>query len=504
MPRRYILPFAILVASTFLPDASAERIVIIHTNDTHSQIDPDYDNLGGVIRRKVLIDSIRTAEHNTLLIDAGDVVQGTVYFNLYGGEVEGKVMNALGYDYAILGNHEFDNGMDALAGYLSGINAKFISTNYDAAGTPVAPYLAPYSIVDIAGKRIGLIGINVDPDGIIDAARCEGIKFLDLYKAANSTAWHLKHNDKVDYVVAITHIGYSYDDMPDDIELVENGANIDIVIGGHSHTRVTPGTNESSRYDTERQPVLIAQTGSSGKYLGVITIDTDRNQVKSDLIRVDKRLDSKADPDLTALIAPYRHGVDSVKRIIIGKSRIESDRYGDVLLNFVSDFVASRGRELVDDGRIDFAIANRGGIRNGISKGNITQGNIIEMLPFANHVKVLDISGHDLLDMLQINIEKKRVGFSDEVRVLTNPDGTQLVAAMIDGSPVDPDATYRIATIDYLANGGDYMTPLKKGKAVGMSDKLLWEDMIDYIKTLKNKTITAPATPRITTNKEIR
>ncbi|MBD5213662.1 MAG: bifunctional metallophosphatase/5'-nucleotidase [Bacteroidales bacterium] len=491
-----------LGASALTVDAG--RIVIIHTNDTHSQIDPNSDNLGGVARRKVLIDSIRCAEPNVLLVDAGDAVQGTVYFNLFKGEVEGKVMNELGYDYAILGNHEFDNGVEALADYLSNINAQFISTNYDVDGTPLAQYITPYSVVDIAGKRIGLIGINVDPVGIIDPERCEGVNFLDVFKAANSTAWHLKHNDKVDYVVALTHIGYSYENMVDDLDLVEQGANIDVIIGGHSHTRLQPGSNDGTRYDSERHPVLITQTGSSGLYLGVVTIDTDNSSVSAELIPVDKRLDADIDHDFAEMLKPYRHGVDSVKSIVIGKSRIVSDRYGDVLLNFVSDFVADRGRQLVDDGKIDFAVANRGGIRNGIAKGNVTQGTVMEMFPFANHVQVLEISGRDLLDMLEVNVEKKRVGFSEGLRVLVNADETQLVAATLNGKPIDPDHIYRIATIDYLANGGDYMTPLKRGKSVAISERLIWEDMVEYIKSLKNKTITAPTTPRISIDKEIR
>lgn len=504
MKRYYLSTLFALTLATSAFDADAERIVIIHTNDTHSQIDPYIDNMGGVARRKVLIDSIRSAEPNVLVVDAGDVVQGTVYFNIFGGEVEGKVMNALGYDYAILGNHEFDNGMEALGRYLQGVDAQFISTNYDVTGTPLEPYIIPYSIVEIAGKKLGLIGINVNPDGIIDPARCEGVRFLDIYKAANSTAWHLKHNDKVDYVVALTHIGYSYEDMDDDLDLVEQGANIDVVIGGHSHTYLKPGSNNGTRYDSERQPVLITQTGSSGLYLGVVTIDTDSGAVTADMIPVTRRLDSRIDPEFVAMLAPYRHSVDSVKRIVIGKSRIESDRYGDVLLNFVSDFVADRGRKMMADGRIDFAIANRGGIRNGISKGAVTQGTVMEMFPFANHVQVLEISGHDLLDMLQINVEKKRVGFSEELSVLVNADESQLVAATINGKPIDPDHIYRIATIDYLANGGDYMTPLKRGTSVARSDRLIWEDMVDYISGLKKKTITAPAKPRISVDKEIR
>ena len=129
-----ILPIAMLglLAS---PAASAEKLVILHTNDTHSMIDPDVDDLGGVVRRKVVIDSVRAAEDNVLLVDAGDFVQGTLYFNLYRGEVEQKMMNELGYDIRILGNHEFDNGIDSIAATWALSNAEKIATNYDLSGT---------------------------------------------------------------------------------------------------------------------------------------------------------------------------------------------------------------------------------------------------------------------------------------------------------------------------------------------------------------------------------
>lgn len=501
MKKHILLPLLTLTFSGGLMPLSAERIVIIHTNDTHSQIDPDDSDLGGVVRRKVLIDSIRAAEPYTLLVDAGDAVQGTVFFNLYGGEVEAKVLNNLGYDYAILGNHEFDNGMDALGKYLSNVNAQFISTNYDVAGTPLEPFITPYKIVEIGGKRLGLIGINVEPDGIIDPSRSVGVTYLDMFKAANSTAWHLKHNDKVDYVVALTHIGYDYEDLPDDLDLVENSSNIDAIIGGHSHTRIYPGSSQAKSEDADDETVLIAQTGNSGQYIGTVTIDTDSGSITSGLIKVDSRLDRRESAgiaELEEILAPYRHGVDSVKSIVIGKSRIQAERGDDVLLNFVSDFVAARGRQLVSDGRVDFAIANRGGIRNGLSKGTLTQGDIIEMLPFANYVQVVELSGKDLLELIEINAEKKRVGFSDALRVVIDPKSDEIVSATVGGVPVDPGRIYRIATIDYLTNGGDYMKPLKNGTVVASSDRLMWEDMIDYVKTLKKKTASAPATSRIT------
>ncbi|MDE6085656.1 MAG: metallophosphoesterase, partial [Muribaculaceae bacterium] len=186
--------------------SKADNIVIMHTNDTHSQIDPAADGKGGVARRKVLIDSIRAAEPHTLLVDAGDAVQGSNYFTLYGGEVEALMLNELGYEYAILGNHEFDNGMESLGKYISSVNAPYIATNYIVTGTPLEGKLTRYKIVPIAGKRIGLIGINIDPKGMIADEKSVGVVYQDPCKAANATAWHLKNNEGVDYVIAITHI----------------------------------------------------------------------------------------------------------------------------------------------------------------------------------------------------------------------------------------------------------------------------------------------------------
>ena len=155
--RGWLMGLVGIAAGVMIAQASDNRLVILHTNDTHSIIDPYYENdLGGVARRKALIDSVRSVEPNVLLVDAGDVLQGSLYFTLFGGEVEQNVMNRLGYDIQILGNHEFDNGMEALKKYLSGLKADRITSNYDLAATDLKDLFSPYTTRTVAGKKIGL------------------------------------------------------------------------------------------------------------------------------------------------------------------------------------------------------------------------------------------------------------------------------------------------------------------------------------------------------------
>ena len=146
---------------------TAENLVLLHTNDTHSLIDPDEAGRGGVLQRKAIIDSVRKAEKNVILIDAGDVVQGTLYFKFFKGDVEFPLMNMMGYDIQILGNHEFDNGMEQLAPYYKSLNADKLSANYDLSDTPLSGLLQPFVIKKIGGKKIGFFGINTDPASLI-------------------------------------------------------------------------------------------------------------------------------------------------------------------------------------------------------------------------------------------------------------------------------------------------------------------------------------------------
>lgn len=498
-----LLPMAILAGLTVAPNVFAEKLVILHTNDTHSQIDPaENDNLGGILRRKVVVDSVRAAEKNFLLIDAGDVVQGSLYFNLKGGEVEQRMMNELGYDMRILGNHEFDNGVDSLAYMLKDSKAENLSTNYDFTDTKLAKIFKPYSIRKFGDKRIGFIAINLDPKGIIDDENSKGIIFKDAVKAANSSAWWLKNVEKVDGVVALTHIGYTPSVEPGDSTLAASTENIDLIIGGHSHTLLDPSNPKASQPTRVKnlagKDVLIAQVGKSGKYVGKIELDLDDMSAVESLIRIDSRLDSRIDAETAKILEPYRHGVDSLNAVKVARSAIELKQTGMPLLNFATDFIYERGSELAEN--VDFAMLNKGGIRRDLPKGNITEGQIITTFPFNNRLVVMDIKGKDLRAAFDVMARVGGNGVSRQIEAtFVGGDNPHAVDILLNGKPLEDDKTYRVATIDYMANGGDYMITLKNHVEVAKSEQVVYKDLLQYLrgKKMKGKTINPSSTRRM-------
>lgn len=486
---------AVMLAGMYSQQAYAEKLVMLHTNDTHSQIDPTDKNLGGVLRRKVLIDSVRAAQPNTLLIDAGDAVQGTMFFNLYRGEVEHKVMNMLGYDIAILGNHDFDNGVDELAENLRHNHATWLTTNYDLDGSALDGLFKPYTIKKFGDHTVGFIGINLEPKGMISEGNYDGVVYLDAIKAANATAWHLKHNEKADYVVAVTHIGYDSPVLPNDLELAAASEDIDIIIGGHSHTVINPGSGAELVTNAAGRPVLVVQAGKSGALMGEITLDLDDGETDYRLLSVDSRLDSRTDRELDAILEPYRHGVDSLMNIKIGRSAGNYGNRSPELINFVSDFILDQGRRMTPD--IDLAIMNKGSLRRDMPKGDVTKGVILMMQPFANRIVTLEVKGSDLKEAFDVMATRGGDGVSRGVDIAFDPATGQCTDITINGRPLDPDATYRVATIDYLANGGDYMEPLTRGNRLSESKGVVHDDLIDYIVSLKNKKINPSSTLRM-------
>lgn len=490
-------------AGTVLTGSADNRLVIMHSNDTHSQIDPGDDGLGGVARRKTLIDSIRKAEPYTLLVDAGDVVQGTLFFTLYGGEVENRLADALGYDLRILGNHEFDNGSEALAEKIAPTKSVWLATNYDMRGTELGKKFVPYTVREAGGRRIGFMGLNLDPKGMISEGNYNGVRYLDLYKAADATAWHLRHNEGCDLVIAMTHIGYEPTQSgTSDTQLAQRSENIDIIIGGHSHTVVDPERHNLPYRiaNANGDSVLVTQTGKAGRNLGVITIDLDNLGTDYRLIPVTSRLDAVAQPEIEAIIAPYRHGVDSLMTVPIARTSRELAQDDPALLNFVADYIRLRGDQLIagNGPRVDFGITNKGGIRRGLPKGKVSEGMIVNMLPFNNRVEVLEISGADLARNFDIMAEQGGNGLSREVSAVYDPKTSRCTEILINGQPLDPGRTYRVATIDYLANGGDYMEPLTRGRKIASSPTILSKDVIRWLRTdFKGKKINPQPTSRM-------
>lgn len=482
-------------------DAEPNTLVILHTNDTHSQIEPDSKDIGGVMRRKAVIDSIRAAEKNVLLVDAGDAVQGTLYFYLYGGEVEQEIMNILGVEERILGNHEFDNGIDSLAAMLRLSDAEKLSSNYDLDETPLAGMFRPYSIKEYGGKKIGLIGINLDPEGIITKGNYDGLKFEPIIATANLMAEKLKKEEGVDAVIAISHIGYNPSPLVGDSALAVNSRNIDVIIGGHSHDVIDPKTEQgaarSRLKNLDGEEVLVVQTGKAGRKLGKIEINLDSlglgGRPRYELIDIDGRYDGKIDPVLQATIGKYKHGVDSLMTLWVGTTDRELKNTDPELLNFFTDWVFDRGSELASG--VDLSIANKGGLRDGLPAGKFSKGQIINILPFRNYVTVIDVKGSDLRSVFDVMAKTDGNGVSRNVKVTYDTiGGRENYAArdiLISGKPLDDTRTYRVATIDYLAKGGDYMRGLTKCSLVKESPNAVFDDLLYYLTEGKgrNKTL---------------
>lgn len=482
MKRCSALIFLACAAWQLSGDAAADtnRLVILHTNDTHSIIDPYYENgMGGVARRKVVIDSVRKAEENVLLVDAGDVVQGSLYFTLFGGDVEQKVMNALGYDIQIPGNHEFDNGMEAMARYVEGLEADYISSNYDVRHTPLEEHVKPYTVREFDGKKIGFMGININPKGLIDSLKSEGVVYTDAIKAANAMAWYLRNIEHCDYVVAITHVGYDTGAPVSDRRIAEATEGIDIVIGGHSHTVVNPEADKAlpSRFvNVAGDTVLVAQTGKYGANIGEIVLDLDSGRSDYQLIGVDSRLDGRIDEEFVEMLEPFRTPVDSVMNLKVGMATAKFDRR-PALMNWMADFVFRKGEQIARE-PVDMSIVNIGGIRSPFDKGPITKGEIMQAFPFDNYVVVLEIDGRNLAATLDSLAAHGGNGVSFNVRATIDPQQRRCASATINGRPIDADRTYRVATINYLAAGNDGMEPLANGKVVAASRDYLYDDMI--------------------------
>lgn len=464
-------------------ETEADRLVILHTNDTHSHLDPDpVSDMGGVVRRKVLIDSVRAVEPNVLLVDAGDVVQGTLYFHLYKGAAEQQMINALGYDVQILGNHEFDNGADAMARMLREATPQLLATNYEFADSSALDGLfVPFTVKQYGKHRVGIFAINLNPAGMVAEGNYDGVSYVDWRQVAQPTIDMLRREQGADLVIAVTHIGYAgsaeAEGLFGDTDLARETRGLDIIIGGHSHTKLPENLRLAN---ADGDSVLVVQTGKYGNYLGEITVNLADRSASSRLIPVDARLDSRRDSDLMATLDRWRAGVDSlylheVARVVPEAGALNSA--SPAMRNFAADFVAETGRGLTDG--VQGAITNKGGLRVTWNPGVVTEGAAIDMMPFANKVVVIDIKGADLLEALGVMAGRGGDAVSAEFRVRFNSDG-KVTSATLGGKPVDPEATYRIATIDYLANGGDYMTPFTRAARVAESPRVAYDDLLRY------------------------
>jgi len=267
--------------------AKTSKITILHTNDVHSHIDAfgaedrRNANKGGVARRASLIEAIRNENPNTLLLDAGDIFQGTPYFNYYGGELEFKLMSKLKYDAATIGNHDFDNGINGLYAQFPHKEFEFISSNYDFSNTILDTHTKPYKIFKKDGIKIGVFGLGIKLKGLVDPMMYKEAKYLDPIEISQDMTRILKDEKQCDLIICLSHLGYHYKKNPkkiSDLNLAPLTKNIDLIIGGHTHTFLKKPTVLKN---IEGKNTLINQVGCYGLNLGKIDFYFDSNKNKT-------------------------------------------------------------------------------------------------------------------------------------------------------------------------------------------------------------------------------
>ena len=283
-------------SKTELQSKGMTKLVILYTNDQHSRIepfpinDPKYPDQGGFARRAAVIKQVRAAESNVLVLDAGDIFQGTPYFNLYHGEVEYKLMSMMGYDCTTIGNHDFDLGMENIVKQMPHASFDFVCANYIFKDTPLEGLIKPYKIFYRGGLKIGVFGLGIELKGLVGEKQYGNTKYFNPVMVANDVAKTLKKDEKCDMVICLSHLGYKYEDRKvSDIILGEQTRNIDLIIGAHTHTFLEKPVLRSN---LDQQEVHVTQVGWAGIWLGradiIFSLNTKKNSIETSYYKIFK------------------------------------------------------------------------------------------------------------------------------------------------------------------------------------------------------------------------
>ncbi len=516
----FLVAIIIAIAAPRLESSQAQNpnnyfsLRILHTNDHHAHLEPikiGDRTLGGIARRRTLINQIRAdnqqsnsiTKESLLLLDAGDIFQGTLYFNQYLGQADLDFYNTLKYDAATLGNHEFDRGQYTLAEFIDKAKFPIVSANIRTEpDSPVNGKIKPWHIINLQGEKIGIFGLTT-PDTAIFANIGAELKFTDPIAAARNAVRDLKRQN-VNKIVALTHLGFDQDQ-----QLARQVADIDIIIGGHTHTPVGNIPNAIAPYplvvnSPSDQPVLIATDWEWGKYLGDLSVRFDAQGKLVAWAGKPQALDENviADPEFVAKLQEYNVPIAALRKQVIGKSSINFD--GDRLKlrtseteigNLITDAILAKTE---GDGVLA-VIINAGGIRSGLPMGDITMGDVLEAIPFGNTVTRIDLTGEQIKTALEhgVSAAEQAEGRFPQVSGIfftwepQAPVGKRIKKILIKdqfgkAQVIAPQSTYRIATNNFLTSGGDGYSVFAKGKNILDTGYLISDVVADYIKEIFN------------------
>ncbi|EES75377.1 5'-nucleotidase, C-terminal domain protein [Paenibacillus sp. oral taxon 786 str. D14] len=504
---------------------------VLHTNDTHAHLD-------NIARR---VTAIHTARNDhTLLLDAGDVFSGTLYFNQFNGLADLFFMNELKYDAMTFGNHEFDKGPGTLAEFIKQAKFPFVSANLDFSadadlkglshselgkGEPGQIY--PAVIKEIAGEKVGIIGLTTPETSVLSSPGPD-IKFADEVESAQKQVDALEA-EGINKIIVLSHLGYTVDQ-----QLAEAVDGIDIIVGGHSHTVL----NAPEVHHADEEPTLIVQTGEYNQNLGQLDVTFDHDGKlttwKGELIALDAKDDAgnfliKSDAAAEAKLKEYAAPLEDLKKTVIGKTETDLDgERGSVrkqetnLGDLIADGMRSKVMSIVKvpDVKGYVTIQNGGGIRASIKAGDITLGDLLTTMPFGNNLTALKMTGAEIVAALENGVSGVENGEGrfpqvsglrfyydstkpgeviDDVTGEKTQSGQRIVKVQIQNeggtySDIDPKAYYIVATNSFMASGGDFYASMKQGKDDGrfyelnLVDYEVFHEYLDKVGTVKATT----------------
>ncbi|WP_060670965.1 bifunctional metallophosphatase/5'-nucleotidase [Rossellomorea vietnamensis] len=499
----FTLPVIVLEEAEAKEKVEPLRLTLLHTNDVHSHLET-VPYLHTAIKEEFKKDG------EALLLDAGDVFSGTLFFNEYLGQADAEFMNEIGYDAMTLGNHEFDKGSEVLANFIRVLSFPVVSGNVDVRLDPsLAPLMQswipehpqsgniyPSIILTVKGVKVGIIGLTTEDTAFLSAPDKE-IVFRDAEKKAVEEVAKLQERG-VNHIILLSHLGVRQDKV-----LAQKVKGIDIIVGGHSHTRLeTPLV-----YHLKSEPTLIVQADEYGKSLGKLTaVFTERGiltEWDGELLNVlakDQKGNDVYLPDLLAekRLEQLRKPIEKVKEMNVGATNISlNGNRRDVrtketnLGNLITDAMLEKANQYAPT---DIAFQNGGGIRSSIGAGNITMGEVLEVLPFGNTLVTLNLTGEEILLALERSVSDLdgEAGKFLQVSGMTfhfdpsKPIGDRIMEVEIQGASLDRSKMYRVAVNAFLAGGGDGYSVLKQAKEKGRISELhlnLYEVMSEYLTT---------------------